>query len=511
MVKFLHIADTHLGYKQYNLQTRYNDFIRAFQFILNKAVDEAVDFVLIAGDMFNDSKVNPETLSKVYQILSHFHETTRITLQKDIPILAIEGNHDSPIFSSQSWMKFLADLGLIHLLSGDYNSTSKSVTFTPYSPQTNRGGFFEIQGVRIYGLPYYGSNTSLLFPAIYDAIPETEDTFTILMMHFGIAGRDKKKTGISYSQELEKLHKKVNYLALGHFHTMYTFPMEDEWIYNPGSSEINDIKEYDINKEHGAFLIEIDSNNRIKSESPKILCENGDSSSKTMIPNREFISPSPINITVSKSSSFKETIEYILDGLKPYTRLRKLDEKQDKTSNLNYPILVLTLFGTVKYSRLEFNTRQLREILLKKLEILDVRIYSASIQSELDGITIEGDEELSINEIEKKVFEFMIESNKNYKPAKNDLFNLILDIKSQLQESDADPKYLKDHIKQWYSSHISELKDKEDEEKSKEKKSKKNKKLSDSESNQKSEDLDDLLEDLTEYEDSGEEEFDFEL
>ncbi|UYP44660.1 hypothetical protein NEF87_000945 [Candidatus Lokiarchaeum ossiferum] len=505
MVKFLHIADTHLGYKQYNLQTRYNDFIQAFQFILNKAIDERVDFVLIAGDMFNDSKVNPETLSKVYQILSQYQDTTKLKLKKDIPILAIEGNHDSPIFSSQSWMKFLADLGLIHLLSGDYNTTSKTVTFTPYSPETNRGGFIELEGVRIYGLPYFGSNTPLLFPAIYEAIQESDDYFTILMMHFGIAGRDKKKAGINYTPELEKLHKKVNYLALGHFHTMYTFPMEDEWIYNPGSSEINDIKEYDVNRDHGAFLIEINASDTKNFEVTKILCENGDSQSKNLIPNRTFYSPTPMNVGASKATSFKETLQEVIKNLKAFGfKSRKNEDNINKSDNLNYPILVLTLFGTVPYSRLEFNTRQLREHILEELDILDARIYSTSIQSELDGIIIEGDEELSIDEIEKKVFEFMIDSNKNYTPARTDLLNLIFDIKAQLQEIDADPKFLKDHIKQWYSSHISELKGKEG-------KKIKEKKIQNTENDANLDDMDDLLGDLTEYEDSGEEEFDFEL
>ena len=519
MVKFLHMADTHLGYKQYNLHSRYTDFLHAFEFILQKAVEERVDFVLIAGDMFNDSKVNPETLSKVYQLLTTFHHTAKMMVKKDIPILAIEGNHDSPIFSAQSWMKFLADLGLIQLLSGSYTSASKEVSFVPHSLETNRGGYFEVGGVRIYGLPYYGSNTPLLFPAIYEALPEPSDQFTILMMHFGIAGKDKKKPGIAYSKDLKRLHEKVNYLALGHFHTMYTFPAEDEWIYNPGSIEVNDIKEYDINKDHGAFLIEMNSKDPNSYKVTKILCENGDSHSKNTIPNRTFYSPAPFDVGNSKPASFKDTIADILKNLTIFGfNSRKAEETPENKRDLNYPILVLTLFGTVPYSRLEFNTRLLRETILQKLDILDARIYSAAVQSELDGITLEGDEELSIEEIEKKVFSMMIDSNIHYRPVRSELVNLVFDIKAQLQENDVDPKALKNHIKDWYGAHIAVLNIEKTRKSAKEKlkaKSQTKKNHPDGEKpkpqSTEDEDMGDLLGDITDYEDSGDDDFDFEV
>ena len=48
---FIHIADTHLGYEQYGVRERFNDFSRAFWDIMAEAVHRRVDFVVMAGDL----------------------------------------------------------------------------------------------------------------------------------------------------------------------------------------------------------------------------------------------------------------------------------------------------------------------------------------------------------------------------------------------------------------------------------------------------------------------------
>ena len=62
--KFLHIADCHLGYRQYNLAERYNDFGRAFHRMIDIAIAEKVDFVLLAGDLFHKRAIDALTLIK---------------------------------------------------------------------------------------------------------------------------------------------------------------------------------------------------------------------------------------------------------------------------------------------------------------------------------------------------------------------------------------------------------------------------------------------------------------
>jgi len=229
--KFLHIADLHLGKRQYNIHERYNDYFHVFEWILNTSIKKEVDFILISGDMFDNRKIGPTVLTDVFNKISEFKKKAKKVLDRDIPIICIEGNHDNPIYSNQSWMTFLADLDLIILLSGEYNKKTKKIIFKPYDEKTHRGGKIKINGITIYGLPFFGSSTTHIFPQIYDAIEDNSKDVVILMMHFGIAGYDPLKPGIERSDNLEKLKEKVDYLALGHFHKQYFIPKKEPWIF----------------------------------------------------------------------------------------------------------------------------------------------------------------------------------------------------------------------------------------------------------------------------------------
>ena len=84
--KFLHVADCHLGKWQYNLRERFNDFGRAFHHIVDQAIAAEVDFVILAGDLFEKRAIDALTLNQAMRALDRLHK-------KGIPCLAIEGNH----------------------------------------------------------------------------------------------------------------------------------------------------------------------------------------------------------------------------------------------------------------------------------------------------------------------------------------------------------------------------------------------------------------------------------
>ena len=62
MLRFLHAADIHLGYSQYGESERYNDFSRAYLAMVDAAIVNEVDFVLLAGDLFDARDIDPRTL-----------------------------------------------------------------------------------------------------------------------------------------------------------------------------------------------------------------------------------------------------------------------------------------------------------------------------------------------------------------------------------------------------------------------------------------------------------------
>jgi hypothetical protein len=58
-MQFLHIADIHLGYQQYGLEARFDDFSKVFLHLVDEAIAQQVDFVLLAGDLFHKRSVDP--------------------------------------------------------------------------------------------------------------------------------------------------------------------------------------------------------------------------------------------------------------------------------------------------------------------------------------------------------------------------------------------------------------------------------------------------------------------
>ena len=52
---FVHVADLHLGYAQYNLDVRREDFENAFKEVVDKTIELKTDFILIAGDLFHQA------------------------------------------------------------------------------------------------------------------------------------------------------------------------------------------------------------------------------------------------------------------------------------------------------------------------------------------------------------------------------------------------------------------------------------------------------------------------
>ena len=125
-MRILHCADTHIGTRQYNLDARRSDFSAAFQHVVNIAIDEGVEAVVHAGDLFDDRTPTAEDLQETLSSLF-------LLKNAKIPLLAIVGNHEQR--RGVQWIDLFAQLELaVHL--GE----------TPY----------ELSGFRFYGVDYAG-------------------------------------------------------------------------------------------------------------------------------------------------------------------------------------------------------------------------------------------------------------------------------------------------------------------------------------------------------------------
>ncbi len=59
---FVHAADLHLGYSQYGLEARRQDFDDAFKELVDKTIELKPDFMIIAGDLFHQARPSNHTL-----------------------------------------------------------------------------------------------------------------------------------------------------------------------------------------------------------------------------------------------------------------------------------------------------------------------------------------------------------------------------------------------------------------------------------------------------------------
>ena len=59
-IKFIHCADIHLGANPFEIEERFEDMGKAFEQVCKFALEEKVNFVLIAGDFFHNKSLNPK-------------------------------------------------------------------------------------------------------------------------------------------------------------------------------------------------------------------------------------------------------------------------------------------------------------------------------------------------------------------------------------------------------------------------------------------------------------------
>lgn len=87
-LKILHTADIHLDSDSFGAveqgQMLRSLYRRCFQTIIDRALDEEVDLLLIAGDLFDHNRVPDETV--------HFVQEQLLRLQQ--PVVILPGNHD---------------------------------------------------------------------------------------------------------------------------------------------------------------------------------------------------------------------------------------------------------------------------------------------------------------------------------------------------------------------------------------------------------------------------------
>jgi DNA repair exonuclease SbcCD nuclease subunit len=258
-MKFLHISDIHLGCDLYHIENeeRMCDYGRAWGDCIQFAINQKVDFLLIGGDLFDKKTPSPRAMIHAITALTGLQE-------KNIPAIAIEGNHDNKSNGKQySWLHTLSEMKLLKLLESDISGGEDgktNIAMKKWDEDNNLGQFIDVGNARIFGTSWHGASIRSIFPAIVEKIAENkrENAFNILMLHTELEGENISPFPLLNLAELNLVKAHIDYVALGHIHKHFVI---DNWAFNPGCLEITNISE--AQHQHGALLVEVNEEKTI--------------------------------------------------------------------------------------------------------------------------------------------------------------------------------------------------------------------------------------------------------
>jgi len=195
-MKFAHLADCHLGSWQHSELNALS--IQSFQKVISLCLKEKVDFILIAGDLFDSSYPSIDTLKDA------FKEFKKIKDEK-IPVFIIAGSHDYSM-SGKTFLDVLEKAGFCKNVS--IFEEKNGILFLQPTTYGN---------VAIYGYP--GKKSGLEVSEIERIkLQDAPGLFKILMLHTTLRSAVPNPRIKTVD---DSMLPAVNYLALGHLHINY--------------------------------------------------------------------------------------------------------------------------------------------------------------------------------------------------------------------------------------------------------------------------------------------------
>jgi len=354
---FVHVADLHLGYAQYNLDVRREDFDSAFQEVVDKTIGLKPDFMLIAGDVFNHPRPSNVTLETA---IANF----RRLKDAGIPVLAVDGGHDSaPNMVTGTILNPLDSAGLIH-----------------YLPR-HEGACWRNQSCYVYGVPNYRTRrkTDEQLPLFMEQNKPTLDpsVFNVFLFHMAV---DLPYIDKPYQMEAEASPEIIpdgfNYFAGGHVHKPSKSKFKNGLLVYSGCTET--VSYDDAQAEKGFYHVEVDEKgvptiNRVKLESPR----------RFVVLEPDYTGMLPPKITESAIQLVKENDQ---EGA----------------------IMVLILKGIlpVEANRAEVDMSQIREAAQKALLVYPIlRLRETEVPEEVIRSIFEG----GLKDLKTKSYEYFIQ------------------------------------------------------------------------------------------------------
>jgi DNA repair protein SbcD/Mre11 len=205
-VRLAHLADPHLGIRQYQRQTpsginqREADVARAFRAAIDGVIAAAPDAVVIAGDLFHSVRPTNAAIVFAFQQLQRLREALPVA-----PIVLIAGNHDTPrSVETGTILRLFEELGVDVAINEARRLVYSSLDLT------------------VFAVPHQAL-AGTQRPSLR---PEGKERHQVLVLHGEIEGMfPPDRSAADYGGALVSLNEfgpeDWTYVALGHYHVQH--------------------------------------------------------------------------------------------------------------------------------------------------------------------------------------------------------------------------------------------------------------------------------------------------
>ena len=359
--RFIHCSDVHLGTGRQIHPDRYLDFFNVFDEVLQAAIDERVDALMIAGDLFDTKEPDVETLARTIALLKRLKDE-----HPKIAVLAIEGNHDvrkravGVYRNQQGALDVLASAGLLQVLrpereGGDSLDLEAATYHAPH------------HDISVVGLGYKREHPEERFN---EAIPYIEQKLAkrqvILLQHMMLSHEGMLYHGATHPSTLDKPPAHLIYVGLGHghsrIHTDHAY--HQELFCAPGALEFVHVRNVGKNPAtRGYFVVEVNGRK----------------------PTIEHRSTQRKRTFVRKSLVLDPSVDTSFDALR--ARILEIFEASIPEVT-DRPICSLQLSGRLGFSAADFRSTVIQRDLRERFGALQILVDRQEVQT-LEGERIE--------------------------------------------------------------------------------------------------------------------------
>jgi len=353
---FVHVADVHLGYAQYNLEARREDFNATFQEVVDKTIELKPDFMLIAGDLFQHARPSNSTLENA---ITNFRKLR----DAGIPVLTVDGSHDSaPNMITGTILNPLDSAGLIR-----------------YLPR-HEGACWQNESCYIHGVPNFRTKrrTEEQLPIFLEQNKPMPNPslFNIFLFHMAVDIPGVSSPQIEAEARSELFPEGFNYYAGGHVHVPSTRSFKKGLLVYSGCTETVSYEDAKIEK--GFYHVEVNGKgvpklHRIKLETPRHF----------IILDHDYSGSTPTEIT-------EKAVQLVREA--------------DETGSIIVPVLRGVLPSEAGSA--EVNLTKIREAAKKALLVRPlIRLTETEVSEEVIRSIFEGE----LKDLKTKAFEYFFE------------------------------------------------------------------------------------------------------